>query len=231
MISNAVRLLPAVPALASMMLVAGAAQAQSHQSARGTGWEESGEASWYGGRHNGRRTSDGSIFNDQQMTAAHATLPLGTKVRVTVQETGQSVVVTITDRQPPKRIRVIDLSRGAASRVGILSRGTAMVTLAPARADEVEEVAEAADASVGFGSDDQQPSFTGAAQRTFIGAAPREFIGAAPREVIGAAPRRHGPPRMRRDARVAAAARPCCHKPFVVQVRRLAQRPAAQRTL
>ena len=148
MISNAVRLLPFVPAFASLMLVAGAAHAQrvapgAHPSGGGAKWEESGEASWYGGRHNGRRTSDGSIFNDQQMTAAHATLPLGTKVRVTVQETGQSVVVTITDRQPPKLVRVIDLSRGAASRVGIVSRGTAMVTLAPARADEVMEVAEA----------------------------------------------------------------------------------------
>ena len=206
LISNAIRLLPAVPALASMMLVAGAAHAQraapGAHSARGTAWEESGEASWYGGRHNGRRTSDGSIFNDQQMTAAHATLPLGTKVRVTVQETGQSVVVTITDRQPPKLVRVIDLSRGAASRVGILSRGTAMVTLAPARADEIVEVAEAA------GSSDDQPQ-----------------------EFSGAAPRRHGPPHTRRDVRVAAAARPCCHKPSVVQVRRSTQHPAARRML
>lgn len=202
MISSAIRFLPAVPALASMMLAAGAAQAQTHHAARGTGWEESGEASWYGGRHNGRRTSSGTIFNDQEMTAAHATLPLGTKVRVTVQETGESVVVTITDRQPPKRIRVIDLSRGAASRVGILSRGTAMVTLAPARSDDIVEVAEAA------GSSDVQPGeFTGAAQR------------------------RHGPPHTRRDVRAAAAARPCCHKPSAVQARRSTPRPTEQRTL
>ncbi len=216
MISNAVRFLPAVPALASMMLAAGAAQAQgapgSHHAARGTGWEESGEASWYGGRHNGRRTSSGTVFNDQEMTAAHATLPLGTKVRVTVQETGESVVVTVTDRQPPKRVRVIDLSRGAASRIGILSRGTAMVTLAPARPGDVVEVAEAP-------GPDIQAQFAEASSD------------GEPQYVTGAARRRHGPRHTLRGARVAAVGRPCCRTPSVVQVRRSARHPAAQHTL
>ena len=133
--------LPVVPgAVASFMLLSGAPQAKAEVA---PGWEESGEASWYGGRHNGRRTSSGSIFNQNEMTAAHANLPLGTKVRVTMQETGGSVVVTITDRQPQKWLRVIDLSRGAASRIGLLGSGHAMVTLSSAKADEAEEVAEA----------------------------------------------------------------------------------------
>ena len=177
MINSAVRFLPAVaPAIASMMLAGSPAQAQSLHPSRST-WEESGEASWYGGRHNGRRMSDGSAFDDRQMTAAHASLPLGTKVRVTMQDTGASVVVTVTDRQPAKYVRVIDLSRGAASRIGLLGRGTAMVTLNPARNDEPVEVAEAAD------GDETLEGF------------PNE------RPVSGGALRRHGRPHRRHAAR------------------------------
>lgn len=142
MIRSAARILPAV---ASMMLVAGAAKAQTPVAPGTKHWEEAGEATWYGGRHHGRRTSSGAIFDMNAMTAAHSSLPLGSRVRVTVQETGESVVVTITDRQPPKPIRIIDLSRGAASRIGILSRGTAMVTLSTPRPDEAVEVAQAPD--------------------------------------------------------------------------------------
>lgn len=140
MIRSAARILPAV---ASMMLVAGAAKAQTPVEPGTKHWEEAGEATWYGGRHHGRRTSSGAIFDMNGMTAAHSSLPLGSRVRVTVQDTGETVVVTITDRQPPKPIRIIDLSRGAASRIGILSRGTAMVTLSTPRPEETVEVAEA----------------------------------------------------------------------------------------
>ena len=137
MIKSAVRLLPVMAA--SVLLMSGAPKAKA---AAAPGWEESGVASWYGGRHHGRRTSSGTPFDQNAMTAAHSSLPLGSVVRVTVQDTGESVVVRITDRQPPKGLRVIDLSRGAASRIGILSRGTAMVTLTPANDDAIE-VAEA----------------------------------------------------------------------------------------
>jgi rare lipoprotein A len=126
--------------LASVLLLACAPAAKA---AVWPGWEESGQASWYGGWFNGRRTSSGTIYNQNAMTAAHASLPLGTKVRVTKDDTGDSVVVTITDRQPEKGLRVIDLSRGAASRLGLLASGVGMVTLTPA--DEPEEVAEAPD--------------------------------------------------------------------------------------
>src|ERR1700694_4313331 len=72
-------------------------------------WEESGQASWYGQGFTGRRTTSGAIFNPSRLTAPHDPLPLGTRIRVTTQETGRSVIVTITDRMPPKHLRVIDL--------------------------------------------------------------------------------------------------------------------------
>ena len=89
-----------------------------------------GVASYYGGRHNGRRTSSGEIFNDREMTAAHATLPFGTKVRVQLAGTDRSIVVTITDRLCEPH-RIIDLSRGAAEQLGIVRAGLAMVMLTP----------------------------------------------------------------------------------------------------
>ncbi|MDE2334546.1 MAG: septal ring lytic transglycosylase RlpA family protein [Rhodospirillales bacterium] len=93
------------------------------------GWEQTGLASWYGGPGwQGRRTAAGTRFNQDELTAAHATLPLGSRVLVTVPETGRSVVVTITDR-PGTRSRIIDLSRAAAAKLGILRQGVARVEL------------------------------------------------------------------------------------------------------
>lgn len=106
------------------------------------GWRQSGQASWYGSWHQGRRTSSGQPFDLNAMTAAHANLPLGSRVRVTSKDTGKSVVVTINDRQPPKPQRVIDLSRGAAARIGLVGQGVGMVDLATI-GTVPEEVAEA----------------------------------------------------------------------------------------
>ena len=91
---------------------------------------QSGVASYYGGRHNGRLTSSGEVFNEHEMTAAHATLPFGTKVLVKLAGADRSVVVTITDRLYSRR-RIIDLSEGAAERLGIVRAGLAMVMLTP----------------------------------------------------------------------------------------------------
>lgn len=92
---------------------------------------QTGIASWYGGpRWQGNRTSSGERYNENRLTAAHASLPLGSLVRVTLVDTEQSVVVTITDR-PGTRRRVIDLSRGAASALGMIDRGVAEVSLQP----------------------------------------------------------------------------------------------------
>lgn len=76
----------------------------------------SGVASWYGPGFNGRRTANGERFNQWAMTAAHRTLPFGTLVRVTHK--GRSVTVRINDRGPFVRGRTIDLSKGAAKRIG-----------------------------------------------------------------------------------------------------------------
>ena len=94
-------------------------------------WRQAGIASWYGGRRwQGRRTASGTRYDERQLTAAHASLPLGSQVRVTVVNTGRTVVVTINDR-PGTRTRIIDLSRAAAVELGILARGLAQVTLTP----------------------------------------------------------------------------------------------------
>jgi rare lipoprotein A len=95
------------------------------------GLMQTGLASWYGGtRWQGRMMSSGERFDAKELTAAHATLPLGSLVRVSLLEGGGSVVVKITDR-PGTRRRIIDLSEAAARALGILGRGVAMVSLEP----------------------------------------------------------------------------------------------------
>jgi rare lipoprotein A len=87
-----------------------------------------GLASWYGKPHQGRTTASGARFSRQQLTAAHRSLPLGTKVKVTNLRTTQQVVVTINDRGPyAGGQRIIDLSEAAAKRVGIREHGTERV--------------------------------------------------------------------------------------------------------
>jgi rare lipoprotein A len=88
-----------------------------------------GTASYYGGKFHGRKTASGERFNQEALTAAHKTLPLGTKVRVTNLRNGESVEVRINDRGPYHRGRVIDLSKGAAREIGMLNAGTAKVRL------------------------------------------------------------------------------------------------------
>jgi rare lipoprotein A len=85
----------------------------------------SGKASFYG-NESGSKTASGQRFNQNAMTAAHRSLPFGTKVRVTYR--GQSVVVTINDRGPFIKGRVIDLSKGAARAVGLTGAGVGHVT-------------------------------------------------------------------------------------------------------
>lgn len=90
---------------------------------------ECGTASWYGAAHHGRLMANGRPFDMHAMTAASWSYPLGTKVRVTLGE--RSVVVTITDRGPAKRLkRVIDLSHAAAKRLGMIEAGVARVCVA-----------------------------------------------------------------------------------------------------
>lgn len=88
-----------------------------------------GSASWYGGKFHGRTTANGEKFNMNALTAAHKTLPFGTKVRVTNEANGKSVVVRINDRGPYAGRRIIDLSRAAAGKVGMMQSGVAKVKL------------------------------------------------------------------------------------------------------
>jgi rare lipoprotein A len=88
-----------------------------------------GVATWYGPGFAGRRTASGERFNPQAMTAAHRTLPFGTRVTVTNERTGRSVVVRINDRGPFGHGRVIDLSKGSAAALGI--GNSAPVSLVP----------------------------------------------------------------------------------------------------
>ena len=109
----------AVLASGLIAMVGGTAQAEPIQA---------GEASWYGPGFHGRQTANGERFNTNDLTAAHKTLPFGTKVKVTNERTGQSVVVRINDRGPYAKDRVIDLSKASAEAIGI--SGVAKVTLA-----------------------------------------------------------------------------------------------------
>jgi rare lipoprotein A len=96
-----------------------------HKASVGGGY--SGMASWYGGKFHGRKTASGERYNQGAMTAAHKTLPFGTRVRVTHARTGNSVIVRINDRGPFIRGRIIDLSRAAASQIGLTATGVAPV--------------------------------------------------------------------------------------------------------
>jgi rare lipoprotein A len=93
------------------------------------GFREVGIASWYGPGFAGRRTANGEVFDPSLLTAAHRTLPFGTRLMVTNLDTGASVEVRINDRGPFKADRVIDLSRGAAERIGLVRSGVAPVRL------------------------------------------------------------------------------------------------------
>jgi rare lipoprotein A (peptidoglycan hydrolase) len=89
----------------------------------------SGQASWYGPGFHGRRAADGSIFNQNALTAAHRSLPFGTMVQVTNRSNGRQCLVRITDRGPFSGGRVIDLSKKAAETIGMLGSGVASVSI------------------------------------------------------------------------------------------------------
>ena len=137
-------------AAASVALAGGQS---AHAAWGGAGWSQDGQASYYGRHWNGRRTSSGAVFDPAKLTAAHASLPLGTRLLVTCEESGESVVVTVNDREPPHGERIIDLSPAAARRLGMLGRGVADVVITKATPADIngqpgetdEEVAEAPD--------------------------------------------------------------------------------------
>ena len=91
--------------------------------------KEVGEASWYGPGFQGQETANGETFNQNEMTAAHPNLPMGTKVKVTNLENGKKVDVRINDRGPYAQSRVIDLSSAAAKKLDMKGDGSTQVKI------------------------------------------------------------------------------------------------------
>ena len=90
---------------------------------------QTGEASWYGAQHQGKQTASGTIYDQAGLTAAHPSLPFGSKIKVTNLANGKSVEVEITDRGPAAGNRIIDLSQAAAKALEMIESGTATVRL------------------------------------------------------------------------------------------------------
>lgn len=90
---------------------------------------QTGQASWYGAAHQGKQTASGTQFDQAELTAAHPSLPFGSKVKVTNLANGKSVEVVITDRGPSSGNRIIDLSQAAAKALEMIDSGTANVRL------------------------------------------------------------------------------------------------------
>ena len=140
---GATRWLSATAVIAATILVGGLSEASAksrkhYRHHASHGWQDAkaalpssrsggfaGIASFYG-NESGRKTASGQRFNENDMTAAHRSLPFGTKLRVTHR--GRSVIVTVNDRGPFIRGRVLDLSKGAARAVGLTSSGVGHVT-------------------------------------------------------------------------------------------------------
>jgi peptidoglycan lytic transglycosylase len=120
------RRVPLVAAFAGLALLAGCARVvpTGPSAPSVAGGEEVGMASWYGSGHQGRRTASGEVFDMNQFTAAHRTLPFGTRVLVTNRDTSQSAEVRINDRGPFVKGRILDVSYAAARLLGAVGPGT-----------------------------------------------------------------------------------------------------------
>ncbi len=94
-----------------------------------SGYTEVGKASWYGKDFHGKKTANGQIYNMHGFSAAHKTLPLGTKVRVTNLENNRSLVLVVNDRGPFVNERILDLSYGAAKKLDAVERGVIKVRI------------------------------------------------------------------------------------------------------
>jgi rare lipoprotein A len=146
------------------------------------GFVQRGIASWYGTKFHGRHTSNGEVYDMYAMSAAHKRLPIPTYLEVTNLENGKRVVVRVNDRGPFHENRIVDLSYAAASRIGMLDKGTALVEIraidptprkpAPARATRVALAPPAAAVSE-TAAPAAQPAATPPAAAT---GAPRIFL-------------------------------------------------------
>jgi rare lipoprotein A len=127
------RIAPVAVLLAALAACSHAPRHGPDESSRPPAVESSGSdgqvglASFYGKRFHGRRTASGARYDMHAMTCAHRTAQFGARLKVTDLDSGQSVVVTVTDRGPFKRGRVVDLSMAAARKLGMVDRGLARV--------------------------------------------------------------------------------------------------------
>lgn len=101
---------------------------------------EKGIASYYGRFFHNRKTANGEVFDMEGMTAAHKNLPFGTKVKVTNLKNGKEIIVKINDRLPQNSRRTIDLSRGAARKLGMIQMGVAPVNISVLKPNTVAKL-------------------------------------------------------------------------------------------
>jgi len=115
---------------------------------------QTGIASWYGPGFHGKTTASGVIYNQHDLTAAHQTLPLGTRVRVTNLENGRSIEVLINDRGPFAKGRIIDLSYAAGEMLGMIGPGTIPVRIevVGSGADKISLIKDSLDYTLQLGS-------------------------------------------------------------------------------
>ena len=105
-------------------------------------FSQTGKASWYGSGFHGKKTANGERFDMNTLTAAHRTLPISSRVRVTNLANGKSVVVRINDRGPYHGNRVMDLSKAAAQELGFIRTGTAQVKIEPLTSADGKTISE-----------------------------------------------------------------------------------------
>ena len=114
-----------------------------HILASADGYREKGQASWYGEPFHGRKTASGEVYDMNQISAAHKTLPLHTWVEVKNLDNNKSLVMRINDRGPFVSGRIIDLSRAAAQEMGMINKGVAKVTVTAISAEKARRLGEA----------------------------------------------------------------------------------------
>lgn len=119
----------AAPTVDHSSVLTATSQAAPEKATKTHHWFEIGKATWYGGTFNGRKTANGETFDENEMTAAHRTLPLGSWIRVTNLKNHRTAVVRVTDRGPWVNNAVLDLSHAAATKLGF--DGAAKVRIEP----------------------------------------------------------------------------------------------------